>query len=119
MKLRMFQLAKQMSLKSTGIHRLGCVIAKKNKVISRGFNTCYKTHPATPHPSQTLHAEIRAVLQAPTNLKGAVAYVYREHKNGDAANARPCETCQQVLRNLGIKTVYYTDSGSFKEMRLC
>lgn len=118
MKLKFFNLAKKVSKKSISKHQLGCVIVDKNKVITTGFNDTIRTHPKTPDPYQTLHAEISAVLGVPKHkLKGCTAYVYRETKDGNPANSKPCETCEEVLRKMGIKRVYYTDSDGYKEFK--
>lgn len=115
----MFQLARQMSLRSTSQFRLGCVIVDKNKVVAKGWNDMNKTHPKTPDPWKTLHAEIHAIIGVSAkDLKGCVAYVYRETKNGDIASSKPCPVCEKALAKAGIKRVYYTDSTGFKEYKL-
>jgi len=77
-----------------------------------------KTHPKTPDPFNTLHAEIHALLGIPKDkLKGCDAYVYRETKDGVTANSKPCPICQKALAKVGIKRVFYTDVDGFKEYK--
>jgi deoxycytidylate deaminase len=98
-------------------HKLGCIIAKKGKVVGLGFNQL-KTHPKSPHPFGSIHAEFSAILGVdPGELHGATAYVYRQYKSGQPALAKPCKYCERVLRDCGISSVVYTVSDGFKEER--
>lgn len=119
MKKRFFELAKKVSLNSTSEPRLGCVVVQKNRVISVGFNNMKKTHPKSTHPFHTLHAEVHALLGSSfEETKGAVAYIYRELKDGTMALAKPCPSCQLALVYAGISKAYYTSSEGFLEMSL-
>lgn len=109
MKPKMFQLAQKISQKSPSKFKLGCIIAKRNKVVTVGFNDMAKSHPKTLDPWKTIHAEFHALIGlSESDTKGCVAYVYRETKDGKPANAKPCDTCQTALKLAGIKKVYYT-----------
>jgi deoxycytidylate deaminase len=56
MREKHFALAQKISrLSSHHSHKLGAVIAKRNKVVSVGYNQI-KTHPVSTHPYQQLHA---------------------------------------------------------------
>lgn len=105
-----FQLARTMSRHSDCKIKVGAVIANK-KPISASFNT-FKTHPKYSNPYETnvgsIHAEIRAVILSGQDLKGGSIYVYREYKTGKPAMSRPCRLCMEVLKEAGIKKVYYT-----------
>jgi deoxycytidylate deaminase len=120
MKPRMFELAKKLSLKSTSKFKLGCVIANKNRIVCVGHNFMEKTHPKVPSIWKTLHAELHALIGTSSlDTKGCVAYVYRETKDGQLANAKPCPMCEAALRQAGVKKVYYTDIDGYKEYVLC
>lgn len=109
MKPKMFQLAQRISQKSPSRFKLGCIIAKRNKVITVGFNNMDKSHPKTKDPWKNIHAEFHALIGLSKNdSKGCTAYVYRETKDGKTANAKPCQTCEAALKLAGIKKVYYT-----------
>ena len=60
------------------------------------------------------HAEFAACISAGKKDIHTVL-VQRFHSNGDPANAEPCKTCKLVLKNFGVKKVYYTTSEGIKE----
>jgi len=89
-------------------HKLGAVIVNKNRIISKACNQI-KTHPSSPHPYNMLHAEILSLIRVgQQNIEGSTIYVYRETKNGDLANSRPCIHCLTMLRLYGVEKIYYT-----------
>jgi tRNA(Arg) A34 adenosine deaminase TadA len=113
-KQKFFDLAARISRKSPSIPKLGCVIVKKNAVLSAGFNNKNKTHTRSNHPFKTLHSEIHALLGLDfKDTQGAVAYVYREIADGTPAMSRPCPSCMMALKIAGIKRVFYTTDGSW------
>lgn len=96
-------------------HKISCIIAKGNKVISVGINKI-KTHPRSNHPWSMVHAELDAILGcSKEDLKGADIYLFRENKNGKRACSKPCRYCQELISISGIKKIIYTHEGSFKE----
>lgn len=110
---RFFELARKLSRKSNHhTYKLGCVISKRKFVVGVGWNQM-KTHSKSPHAFKNIHAELHAILGAmPSDLEGATVYVYREHKNGLPALAKPCKCCEKMLCNCNIKKVCYTiDNG--------
>jgi len=119
MRLRFFDLARRVSLKSPSKYKLGCVIVSKNKIINVGFNDMNKTHPKANSAYKTLHAEIDALIGLDTSItKGCVVYLYREYKSGQPAIAKPCPSCELALKKAGIKTVYYTSDNGPQTMEL-
>lgn len=108
-----FELARRLSLKSDHYqYHLGCVLVKKSKVISVGWNML-KTHPKSPHKWNMIHAEFHAILGVPAaDLRGSTIYIYRENKKGEPALAKPCKSCYKMLEDCDIKTVYHTINGS-------
>lgn len=119
MKLRFFDFAKKISQNSTHKqHKLACVITRKNKVISFGWNQT-KTHSKSPHPFKSVHAEVHAILSSePHLLKNCSVYVYRETRNGLPALARPCTTCMKALTNAGVKEIFYSSETGFKKEKI-
>jgi deoxycytidylate deaminase len=117
-----FKLARNESLKSTFRVKIGAVLVRKGTPISVGHNYGTKTHPETRkfHPYQTIHAELDCLigLERPL-INGCTMYVYREKANGEIACCKPCSTCQQILRNYGVKRVFYTtDNGKIEKLLL-
>lgn len=111
-------LAKNLSKKSNHhSHKIGCLIVKGNKVLGAGCNLM-KTHPKSPHPFHSSHAEFMAVAKANYKIKGATAYIYREQKNGTPAISRPCESCWNFLIEHGLKQIVYSFQGNFKQENL-
>lgn len=74
------------------------LIVRGGKIIARGFNKGAK------------HAEISAIgvrnLRSPGYFRNASLYSFRFNRSGPA-NSRPCRNCERVLREVGIKTIYY------------
>jgi deoxycytidylate deaminase len=96
-------------------HKISCVVARGNKVISVGINKI-KTHPRSNHPWSMVHAELDAILGCTKEeLKGADIYLFRQTKNGKPACSKPCQYCQKLIEVSGIKKVIYTFEGSFLE----
>lgn len=42
-------------------------------------------------------------------------YTYREYKNGRLANARPCKSCLEAMRQAGLKKFAYTTDNGYAE----
>lgn len=98
-------------------HKIGCVIAKGNKVLGTGWNVL-KTHPKSPHQYKSIHAEFMASIAAGDAIEGATAYIFRQQKDGTWANSKPCASCWKYLMELGIKEVVYSFEGYFKQERV-
>lgn len=115
MKSKFFTLAKKISQKSDHRHQIGGVLVKKSKIISIGFNKM-RTHTKSSNPYKSIHCEFDVILGcSKEDLKGSTLYIYREHKNGRAANCKPCQYCATLIKESGIKNVYYTDDNNYKE----
>lgn len=122
-----FNLAKNASLFSDyKDHHLGAVLIYKNKVISMGWNST-KTSPIqkkynilrgydVENANNRLHAEMSAILKIKDldiDFSKVKLYVYREHKNGVKALAMPCPACQKMIKDMGIKEVWFTTENGF------
>lgn len=127
--LSYFRLAKNVMMTSNHPqYKLGAVIVHKHQVISTGTNNFYKSHPKQVELNKkrfdaeckgSIHAEVAALLPLinRVDLSRATIYVYREHVDGTLAMARPCKGCMSILRECGIKKIYYTtDKGFAKEV---
>lgn len=89
--------------------KIGCVIAKDNRIIAHGFNgrpqllpnQCEDENNCT--LPDVVHAEMNAVLFAAKHgiaLEGTTAYI----------TAAPCKQCLPKLAVAGIKKIVYIDS---------
>ena len=107
------------------IHKVGCCVVKGHRIISSGHNHKHKCHPLQAkldtekygvQCAGKCHAEISALLpliRDKVDLKGCAIYVYRQHKNGTLAMARPCSSCEKVIRQCGIRKIFYSIEGGY------
>lgn len=99
-------------------YRLGCVVAKRKRVVSAGFNS-YKTHPVlikyTAYPY--LHAEQAALISyGLDSCKGMDIYVIRITKANQIAIAKPCDICLNIISTCGINTIRYTTNTNYSSL---
>lgn len=96
---------------------------RKGKILGAGTNNYYKSHPLMLHFAVKageakekifMHAELAAVLQSGRKDIHSIL-VQRFHDNGDLALAKPCLTCQAMLKGFGVKLVRYTTENGVKE----
>ena len=121
-----FNIAKEVSkLSDFPRVKIGACAVYKHKVISTGCNS-QRTSPLQKKYNQyrfsvdtmhTCHAEtscLKPIMgQKDIDFKNVKLYIYREYKNGQPGIARPCESCLKLISELGIKHIYYTNSGGF------
>lgn len=101
-------------------YKVGCVVVSGHRIISSGYNSKTKCHPLQAKldtekygvecPGKC-HAEVSALLpliRDGVDLTRASIYVFRQHKNGVNALARPCSSCMKVIKSLKIRRIYYT-----------
>ncbi len=113
---------------------IGCIAVYKNRVIAVGFNNC-RSHPMQAKYNQkrrftkndkpskdSLHAEIHAMVQImnDTNIDfpKVKLYIARVKLDSTLSMSRPCPACFAMIRDLGIRHIYYTsDTGySYEEV---
>jgi len=106
--------------RSTMRHRLGAIIVKNGKVISSAHNS--RRHVSDlpiewTRRKGTICAERMVLIKRMgpqkdiDKLRGSVVYVGRIGANGCFLYAKPCEACLSMMRDLGVKRIYYTDNG--------
>jgi len=120
--VRYFDLCRTVAYKSFLLYRHGALLRKGKKILSLGWN-CGKTHPRLKefnHSSKYLHAEIHAILGLSfEELHGSTMYVVRLTAAGNLANSRPCVSCIEACRQVGIsKVVYSMHAGKIGEIIL-
>lgn len=106
-------------------NKLGCVAVYKHRIISSGCNQT-KTHPLQKRMNKcrfdadtthSIHAEISCLSQLigrkDIDFKDMSLYIYRSHANGSAALSKPCAGCMALIRELGIRNIYYTGECSY------
>lgn len=136
MKERYFKFARKASFNATytGSHRfspmIGAVAVYKGSIVATACNT-NKTSPLqarynvyrytdtdTPckaHAETTLIQKLRWKFGDSIEWNKVHIYLYREYKDGKLAPSRPCTSCLAMLKEIGIKKVYYTTEDGFAE----
>ena len=110
MKPRFVELAKRAARHSQHSMRVGAVVARKNQVLSLGFNQPTKTHPKSRNEFARIHAELDAILGVPLDaLRGTSVYVVRLTKTNLLASSHPCKDCMNLLREVGVRKVFFVD----------
>lgn len=111
-KLKLFELAKRVSLKSPSRFKLGCILVDKSRVVSVGFNNMHKSHPKIKTYGNFIHAETHCLLGLSyQETKGKTLYVYRADRWGNTANSKPCPVCYETMKIAGIKHLFYSIKG--------
>lgn len=106
-------------------------ILKKNRIQKIGINI-QKTHPANLRYKYYgkdgedirsmvgVHSELSAILKyGKEDCSDCVIVNVRIDKNGNATMAKPCKGCQDLLRQIKFKKLYYTNAdGDFEEWKI-
>jgi deoxycytidylate deaminase len=109
--------------------KIGCVAVYHKNIIGVGFNQ-RKTNPLQAKYNvlrdlesndgrpinDFIHAEmscINAIKDLDVDFSKVELYIYRENMNNELACCKPCKACEQAIRDLGIKRVYYTDTNKY------
>ena len=93
-------------------YRVGAVLFKKKRILNAKSNS-YKTHPFLSDYSNypLLHAETACILShGIDNCRGLDMLVTRvAGVHSHCTMAKPCETCQEVIAEAGLRNVFYTN----------
>lgn len=86
----------------------GVIVIKGGAIIAKGSN------------HDEIHAEVNALNKLwPSKRKHTTVWSIRITPGGKLRSAKPCEECEDYLRDNKVKTVYYSDvDGEIKMMRL-
>lgn len=104
------EMAKREALKSTMQHKHGCVIVKRNKIISIAHNVVHKSN------DYSIHAEVNALHKinkhSKTNIKDCVMYVVRVNDSDlfHLKYSKPCINCENCIKIYGIRKIFYSIS---------
>ena len=104
---------------------VGAVLIYKPRIASSSCNS-QRTHPLQQKLNKErfeeetpakLHAEVSCLLPLLGNKdikwRDCELYVYREYKKGGLAMSRPCQSCQKLIKDLGIRIVHYTTDNGY------
>lgn len=111
--LDFMELAKNLAWKGTRdkTYRFGTILVKRRKVLSVGINRPKDSHTMSKHYRfHSVHAEVDCLIGVPQNkIPGTTMYVYRFSRGGKPGISKPCELCEEILRDYGVRDVYYLD----------
>lgn len=101
-------------------HRVGAVITKGGNILATGYNS---KQPSSVLKTTTRHAEAAAILfllkqRRLQDLVGATLYVTRYTKGGKVGMAKPCPSCENLCRSVGISRVHYTTDCGVETIKL-
>ena len=106
---------------------VGCIAVLGNKILSIGFNT-ERTHPLQKKYNayrdmncdkfiiHKLHAEVACLyplIDSDINWGKISLYIYRIRNDSPHGNARPCPACMQMIKEFGIKHIYFTTDDGY------
>ena len=98
-------------------------LVKRRNIVGFGYNKTWTTHPIAMqygYRFDSLHSELDCIL----SFNGAIRELYkytlvniRFMADGTLGMSKPCRICQRLLKNYGIRDVFYTDeNGEFKKL---
>ncbi len=98
--------------------RVGAVIVRGGSVLSTGVNR-YRNHPSKVMSLDgvSYHAEEVAIRRA-GNVANATIYVARVTRSGYIGMAMPCDRCQQLLNDYGVRTAVWTTPNGWGKLRV-
>lgn len=122
--LKFFKRAEEVAKESNFYrYHLGCIAVLKNKIIAASPNKL-KTHTvqakydvyrefncrSDPKNIHSLHAEIACLnmIKQDVCYKDIEIYIVRLLRDGSLGMARPCPSCFQYIKQLGIRKIFYS-----------
>lgn len=129
--IRFFQKARSIAAVSDfpKIH-VGCIAIYQGSIIGIGCNT-NKTHPVQKYYNRfrtndgigssesllpKMHAEINcinSIRHLAIDFSKVKLYIYRIRKDQPYGIARPCPSCMEAIKDIGIREIYYTTDDGF------
>jgi tRNA(Arg) A34 adenosine deaminase TadA len=105
---------------SDGKQLVGAAIYIGSKCVSAASNSMFKSDPkACSHYTWPFpHAEFNAIknIDRRHRVSDATVYIVRLLKSGKIANSKPCCECRKMLKESGVRAVYF--SGEEGEVRI-
>jgi deoxycytidylate deaminase len=116
---KFMNIAKEESKKSTLTDwRIGAVIVKGNKIISRGHNKLSGKMQIIEQRYNiklwSLHAEMLAIMDCKEDINGSVLFIAGTKMNGNAVYCRPCKHCMKMIKQFSFHAIYYLTKDGFE-----
>lgn len=113
---------------------IGCIAVYQGNIIGIGCNT-NKTHPLQEHYNcyrsakisndkwlvPRMHAEINcinSIRNMDIDFRRVKLYIYRIRNDQPFGLARPCPSCMDAIKDLGIENIYYTTNDGYAKEQL-
>lgn len=111
------ELAIDEARKSPHRFRVGAVVYLRTDRLGWGHNEHLKTHTKSWHPFKSIHAEFSAVMDALAHCgrdalldNGVSIYVHRLKLDDSTGLSKPCQWCDIMLKQVGIRNIYWSES---------
>ncbi len=121
--LEAISLASEWARESPFNHKHGAVALRKGKVTGEGFNNkgssaLQRLYARKVGKNLCLHnhAEVAALNDA--NLVADTLVVVRVSRTGKLLNSKPCQICEELLKDSAVKRVYYSDGDGIQCLKL-
>ena len=91
--------------------RVGAILFHRKHILQAKHNS-YKTHPALKrfYKYPYVHAEAACILaHGLDNCRGLDLLVMRVDKKNTVTMAKPCDSCSDLIKFVGINKVWYSD----------
>jgi len=112
---RAFEYAKWASGYSLMRSKVGCVLMEECRVATDAYRQpqlllrTWNRALQSPGPPFSIHAEEDMLLKSRSfDIRDADVYLYRGLASGQVADSKPCPRCRALLRDAGVRRVYYT-----------
>jgi len=119
---KLVKLARTMLDLPTSRNRHFSFLLVRNKVLSVGYSLGYTTHPLAKkygHRFNAIHSELSVIKNfpyPPSLLSKCKIVNIRIMRDGSLGMSRPCKHCQQLLHDLDITDIWYTnEQGEFTQ----
>lgn len=101
----------------------GAILVRGGKIINSAHNECVHSKFADRFKKHdgwgTKHAELSVILGIDRKVTtGADVYVVRINPSGLIKNSKPCAMCEDVLRFVGVRRVFYSTNTGYEVMKL-
>lgn len=95
--------------KSQSEFRHAAIIFDGNRIISKGYNIPFKTHPKGSGIYTSIHAEVMAITSAIKNRKNIDnldILIIRMNKRNQFLLSKPCKDCMKLIKRFNINPIW-------------
>ena len=96
---RFIDIAYEEALKSNGVQKIGAILVRGGKIVSRGHNSYFNGR----------HAEDACLSSLwKSEIQGCTLFVVRKRRNQVFGLSKPCKDCERLIRDARVKKVVFT-----------